>query len=779
MKFSFKKSKLVLLRTQINKQKTKIVIGILALILALPSVIIPSAISALNPIFIKNEVKNVSQDTAYRQTVRAMPGEEVAFSIYLKNNTSQTLTNVYLKQTINPYYLTYKSGTSQLIVGNRATKLADGIMGSGVKIGDLEPTRAVYINYKAQIKTNATMGKTLYETTTVTSKSRTAHKSEAKIYIGYGENYKPTPLLEIEKKVANLGKNPGNASIDTSWKKSTTAEPGDTVAFYVFVHNRGEGFQESERNYCSAKDVRVRDVLPKKGKVLTDTAKVTSMNVSMLTDQATVQTTSEAWFEYIPGSTKLFYKDPSGAETWRPLPDGVTTGRGVYVGDIYPCWDKAVYVYFQLKLKGEKKPGKPKIEKVKRAYNVTQKKDAEETVAKTGEIIEYSLITKNTGKGIAKNYVISDDLSDVLDNGEIVFADSGAIRQGNNLFWPALDINPGQEIIKKFKIKIKDQKAGSDCLMANDYGTHINITILCKSKIILKKSAFNITQNKNATSVVANEGDIIEYILIAKNEGNKTKTGFVVSDDLSDVLDNGEIITLNDGAVTSNKIIYPAVDIAPAQEIVKKFKVKVKKQNADNSDCKMVNVYGNKIVIKIFCPIIIKKAKLEVEKYVRNLTLSESAFVKENFGRSGDELEYKIIVKNTGNAPLRQAKLYDILPTLVSKLDYPAGIFDTGHTVGSLAPGEEKEFAITAVIANNMAEGSVLENCALVKGDGLSDRDCVSTKIKVEVKPKPPLVKEIKELPKTGAALCLTLSFAIFAGSFWLYLREKKKAALR
>src|SRR3990172_2737700 len=82
------------------------------------------------------------------------------------------------------------------------------------------------------------------------------------------------------------------------------------------------------------------------------------------------------------------------------------------------------------------------------------------------------------------------------------------------------------------------------------------------------KSAFNITQNIDATQVPAKEGDIIEYHLITKNIGNGAEPNFVVSDDLTQILDNAKIISIGqNGRMEGNNVVYPAVDLGPGQRI--------------------------------------------------------------------------------------------------------------------------------------------------------------------------------------------------------------------
>jgi len=131
----------------------------------------------------------------------------------------------------------------------------------------------------------------------------------------------------------------------------------------------------------------------------------------------------------------------------------------------------------------------------KQATNTTQNiVHANNTTAKAGDIIKYSLITKNTAIVPARAYVVEDNFSDILDYANFVSLD-GATNTSGVLTWPATDIAAGGTLTKVVTVRVKDPipktpqpcnpalvhpcpLTGSfDLTMTNVYGNVINIKV--------------------------------------------------------------------------------------------------------------------------------------------------------------------------------------------------------------------------------------------------------------------------------------------------------------
>jgi uncharacterized repeat protein (TIGR01451 family) len=132
----------------------------------------------------------------------------------------------------------------------------------------------------------------------------------------------------------------------------------------------------------------------------------------------------------------------------------------------------------------------PGISAIKKAKNITKNvSDANGTTASGGDIIEYTLVTTNSGTGAANGYIIKpDSLGRVLE-----YADMKEI--GNATFdpttqqisWPPIDIKPGESVTKVFSVQIKkpipttapssSDPVGRQYTICNKYGNETCINI--------------------------------------------------------------------------------------------------------------------------------------------------------------------------------------------------------------------------------------------------------------------------------------------------------------
>lgn len=314
-----------------------------------------------------------------------------------------------------------------------------------------------------------------------------------------------------------------------------------------------------------------------------------------------------------------------------------------------------------------------------------------------------------------------------------------------------------------------------------------------KSNIVLSKSAFNNTQNVDATKVTAKAGDSITYSLTTKNIGTADKTNYIVKDGIKDVLDYATVTSVSDNGVIKDQsaeidrnnqtiVEYPTVNIAAGQTIVRTFTVSVKNPLPTNPavgyayDNVMFNHYGNDVVIVVGQPVL----NMSITKGVRNIAKNESSFTPLNAATPGDGLEYLITVKNTGNTPTASV-LKDVLPNGV---DFVAGsvvvmtnnavITPTGDLLGSglnlpaLKPNQELTVTFRVVTSANLADATNLHNVATVIFNNSQLQAHADTVIvRIPVVPTTPATT----LPTTGAGVVLPI--ATFVGMIGLIARFK------
>ena len=138
----------------------------------------------------------------------------------------------------------------------------------------------------------------------------------------------------------------GNRNNSPDWGTSTTAVPGQKVAFLIHVHNNNLE--------TTAYNIRARATLSS-GVVTsyTSTATLSATNASPVSGNVSYSFSTPAYLEYVPGSTVL-YNAQNQQE--RVLPDGITTG-GIDTGvNLQGCWDYQKWIIFQAIVKAPENP---------------------------------------------------------------------------------------------------------------------------------------------------------------------------------------------------------------------------------------------------------------------------------------------------------------------------------------------------------------------------------------------------------------------------------------
>jgi uncharacterized repeat protein (TIGR01451 family) len=127
----------------------------------------------------------------------------------------------------------------------------------------------------------------------------------------------------------------------------------------------------------------------------------------------------------------------------------------------------------------------------------------------------------------------------------------------------------------------------------------------------LSKKATNQTQNiPDANNTRAQASDVIIYTLSIKNKGTQAVKGFIVDEDLTDVLEYADVVDLNGGQMdATSKVVWPKEDIAAGATLQKTITVRVKNpvpqtpasaSDPNSFDLVMNNVfYGDAVNIEL------------------------------------------------------------------------------------------------------------------------------------------------------------------------------------
>lgn len=125
----------------------------------------------------------------------------------------------------------------------------------------------------------------------------------------------------------------------------------------------------------------------------------------------------------------------------------------------------------------------------KAAANVTAGvADANNTTAKAGDVITYTLYAQNDGKADVKDFVFEENLNDVLDYADLTDLHGGNLRAADKtVTWAAETIKAGAKASHQITVKVKDpipqtptapsDSSHFDLIMTNVYGNAVNIKL--------------------------------------------------------------------------------------------------------------------------------------------------------------------------------------------------------------------------------------------------------------------------------------------------------------
>lgn len=124
----------------------------------------------------------------------------------------------------------------------------------------------------------------------------------------------------------------------------------------------------------------------------------------------------------------------------------------------------------------------------KTASNLSQNiADANNSTAKPGDIITYTLYAQNTSQAPVYDFVFQENLGDVLDYADVVDAHGGTLAADKVMAWPVRDLDEEASASVQVTVKVKDpipqtpvasnNPGGFDMIMTNVYGNSVNIKL--------------------------------------------------------------------------------------------------------------------------------------------------------------------------------------------------------------------------------------------------------------------------------------------------------------
>ena len=158
------------------------------------------------------------------------------------------------------------------------------------------------------------------------------------------------------------------------------------------------------------------------------------------------------------------------------------------------------------------------------------------------------------------------------------------------------------------------------------------------------KSAWNITQGRDAEDVDAEPGDIIEYSLKFRNTDSSSRS-VRIEDNISDVLKLARIENRGGADLLDSVLRWPSVELDRGESTTERFRVRVLAPSRNASDRTMANTYGNTVHVRVTEEDREDGMDVSKSKTAYNITRSQNA--ESVIARPGDIIEYRLQVRNT------------------------------------------------------------------------------------------------------------------------------------
>ena len=361
-------------------------------------------------------------------------------------------------------------------------------------------------------------------------------------------------------------------------------------------------------------------------------------------------------------------------------------------------------------------PGTDVVEKTE-AVKVTKTSSLEKATGNTVEgkaevndTIDYAVIVKNTGNVTLTEVTINDDKLGIKDRKESVTLAPGAettIQLGSYTVTQP-DVDKQEKIYNTVTVNGTDgTDPGTDVVKATPA-----INIIKKVAAVKDAESEEFVTVEENTTVNVKEGDTVKYKLTVENTENVTLTNVVVTDTLvPDFKEEIDELTPREKRDYYVEYVVKADDVANVEtnptlvntaNVVAKYKEDEVKDNSSAT----VDITA--------------KPDLSIEK---TQSLVKAKGNTSSKAEIGDTINYKIIVRNTGNKKLTSVHIVDSKVGIDETIELEVGAYkeyDKPYTVG---------------LADLRAEGKIL-NTATAKDEETDEKQATVETEKEELKPE-------------------------------------------
>ncbi len=529
---------------------------------------------------IDKTVKNLtSGGVGFTNSVSAHNGDEVEFKILVRNIGNATAQNVKISDMV-PGGLSFIDGSvgSDAPLSNNADNLNSS---TGVRVNQLLSGQDITLFFRATVVQSS-------GSITNTARARADNASEVSDNAFINIINQQNGSLFINKLVKNVTKGSGFSS-------SVSADSGNRMEYEITV----------TANSGTVNNVRLTDTLPSNLSIVNGSVRLdgTSVSDSLFYGGLSLGSLNSGQ------SRKITFEAFAYAQSG--VSQTVITNTATASGDNVGTVNDSATVYISQYIND----GFGQLTISKSVKRTSDSYYQNSVSVNSNETVNFEIVVTNTGSRTVNNVRMQDFLPSGLqvvsgsirvDGGNYPYSSNlGEVSLGNlyagqqrRIYFDANVSSSGsqsiQNIARASGDSVSQVQDDAWVFISQVQGGNVNLTF--------SKRAFNDTKNVDATAVNASREDYITYTLTVTNNGNSPATSFIITDDLSQVLQYADMVDNGGGSLNGNVITYPGITIPAYGSVSKSFKVRVKYHLAENLSYTMVNTYGNTVTVRINTP---------------------------------------------------------------------------------------------------------------------------------------------------------------------------------
>ena len=528
------------------------------------------------------------------------------------------------------------------------------------------------------------------------------------------------------------------------------AQPGEEIQVTVFYHN---GAPDQDQFVMQGARANIQ----------TETSSGTShkINVTLSANNAAsksgqwkINTPSGYKLEIVPNSGKKVIVDAyTGVQV---LESGLNLGNGTYnIGSLRGCFEYSAFLTYLVRVipAGQGPSPEPipnlKIEKLVRNVSFAGN-FADFISAKVGETVEYKIKVSSTS-GTLNNVKVTDSFpTQFLDyvqgtlkvNGQGGY--SGLVNPGltlNNITSSGTEITYQATILDNVGATIVNTavaSASGSVTVQDSARVYVNPRdhVTPNTTLSIRKDVRNFTDNGSFSDVAsAKNGDTVEYKVTVKNTGSAVARDVKIRDNTPAGLSNYTVVssTYTYGGSLSNTLNF--ADIQAGLEFTVVYRATVTNTTGTITNTATVSANNAPSVsdtATVNLQQVSQNTNLDITKDVRNFS-DNTSFSDSTNADNGEQVEYRIVVRNTGNHTARNVRINDSNPsgltnhTLISSTRNYSGSIFSGVNIGDLNAGSE--FTIIYRANVNQSSGTIHNTASTSADNANSDSDSASVHV--------------------------------------------------